>query len=536
MEKIVRFSITASFLLLGLFISTKMVLAADIEVFWNTPGDPINSFNPYDTPASSATWNRMIIAGNIGYAADQDLNFDVTATIPDSQRRPGLAILKLAYYGTANGAGSPDGAFPVNNTSEVFDHLNDQPPKELIYVNNTRVLFSDFDVKYRRVDVTQTDVDNGFLNLTGTVSASRCSNATANMVIALYIESLGPYSPANEYCLPDDGYIVQDGICIKGTKTTTTYSPALNCPADQGYVYQDGICIKSTVTGVPFCGNNTIEGTEQCDGTNLSGCVANDYCVAPGQANQCMCAKPPTVVLLEPTADYCSGTVIFNWTYASAQSYSQSAWQMQVSTQGNYTNDLIYDSGKTSGSGTNNYFSVFLASNPSTVDHIHYGTLYYWRVKVWDSTDHSSIGYTSYTNSSSSPVNTYTFPYAHPGPAVSYTTTPETPTIDQPVSFTDNNSMCYDNNGSSHFCNVAPNTYQWWFNVDADIKTSLITCSIDNSAICGVASHSYENGIYLTKLQICDPVGAEIGCCYAASNIRVGSGKAVPQWWEISPY
>jgi len=380
-------------------------------------------------------------------------------------------------------------------------------------------------VAYKRAVISQL----GPQTFSGSVTWPTCSNGHfVDVLFTIYIDPLSPYNTTKN-CPP--GSVIQDGVCVTSiTLPQPVVSPALNCPSSQGYVYQDGICIKSTVTGVPFCGNNIKEGTEQCDGTNLTGCSAGDFCIAAGQANQCTCAQPPIVTLLEPTADYCAERVIFRWQYNSAQSYSQSAWQMQVSTNNSFNQaGLIYDSGKISGSGTNNYFSVFLASNPSTVDHIHYGTLYYWRVKVWDSTDHSSVGYSS--------VNTYTFPYAHPGPAVSYTTAPETPTVGQKVTFTDNNSKCYDDGGSSYDCNIGPsNTYQWWFNVDADIKTSLITCSIDNSAICGVASHSYENGIYLTKLQICDPVGAEIGCCYAASNIRVGSGKAVPQWWEISPY
>ena len=83
------------------------------------------------------------------------------------------------------------------------------------------------------------------------------------------------------------GYISQDGICIQNTKTDTIYGPFAGC-ADNTFAAQDGLCLKENITSTtPFCGDNTVNGNEQCDGTDSTACPG--ACNAPGTQNQCMC-------------------------------------------------------------------------------------------------------------------------------------------------------------------------------------------------------------------------------------------------------
>jgi len=208
-------------------------------------------------------------------------------------------------------------------------------------------------------------------------------------------------------------------------------------------------------------------------------------------------------------------------------------YQLQISTSPTF-NTTVFDSCSASGScsclTTGNCdqsatsISVFVlpSSTNATVQHLTYGATYYWRVKVWDAFTGKDSGWVSYTNASSNPVNTYTYPYAHPSPWISYST----PTSASPgtwVVFVDQ-SNCYDRNQNSYSCSsLTSNTYTWTYR-DGYADNTL-----------GNASHRYSSpGTYGTKLQICD----DIGCCYATAGVHITNSNAnnVPQWSEISPY
>ena len=60
---------------------------------------------------------------------------------------------------------------------------------------------------------------------------------------------------------------------------------------------------------VYVCGNNVIEGNEECDGTSLGSCLT---CYPPGNANECKCASVPTVCgngILENPPEACEPTL-----------------------------------------------------------------------------------------------------------------------------------------------------------------------------------------------------------------------------------
>lgn len=344
---------------------------------------------------------------------------------------------------------------------------------------------------------------------TGSYQIPTCTNQSAGEVtFSVYVDSPDPDGVSNE--CPSE-YVSQNGICIKNT-TTSVFYPT-DCPEDS--IDQDGICIDSTITSV-------LHPTD-CP----AGYVSQDgICIR----STVILPQSPTVTLLEPAPDYCAGRATFSWTYSDPEGNPETAWQMQVSTDNGFS-DIVYDScvvnGTCDGGATTTTVPVLL---DSTVPHINYNTSYYWRVRVWDGTTGDNPAWTTY----SGPFTTY----AHPGPAVSsYTVSPTVPIVDKEVTFTDNNSKCYNTGEiTSYNCSEEPlNTYQWWF--ESSSTGTPIYCT--DPSICSVALHTYEEaGLYSTKLQICDHVGAQIGCCYSTQDVTVGSGNAhtAPQWWEISPY
>ena len=334
----------------------------------------------------------------------------------------------------------------------------------------------------RTVKITATDAANGYLTLTGTTYATGCTNSIDLVYYGavLYIEALGPYS--TESC-PEDS-VKQNGICISETTTTPIPYSTSDCPP--GSIIQNGICILTDSLAPP---------------------------------------PPPFADNLSVALNYCAGLATFNWNYNDIVGNDpETAWQLQVSTDSNFSN-IAYEScdevmnGDCDGSAE----SVTILVSPA----LNYGTSYYWRVRVWDDTT-VDPAWTNYPD-------TFTT-YAHQAPAVSYTMSPTPATVNQEVSFTDNNFMCWLSSGASYSCYIKDeNTYQWWFGDDSDTGSTAISCSVSDATICGNASHTYDlSGSYPTELQVCD----DIGCCSTTASLSVEAAKTntVPQWWEITPY
>jgi len=93
---------------------------------------------------------------------------------------------------------------------------------------------------------------------------------------------------------------------------------------------------------------------------------------------------PPSVsslnVLTNESGDYCAFKLqpTFSWKFIDTPDDEQTAYQVQIATDNNFSN-IIYDSGKII--SNSNTYRVSAPPNG-----LNYDTTYYWRVKVWDKT------------------------------------------------------------------------------------------------------------------------------------------------------
>ena len=502
MRKILLFPLVALFIFFGFLYTTNTALAAtDITVTWTAPISSSSISTATAAKLESADWVNVPIQGNIMVNADVLTNFSIRGVLPATHRKAGTAVLKLFFPGAVWG-GNPTN--PITST--------------------------------RIVKITATDAANGYLTLTGTTYATGCTNSIDLVYYGavLYIEALGPYSTescpedsvkqngicisettttpisySTESCPP--GSIIQNGICISKTTTTPISYSTESCPA--GSIIQNGICIsETTTTPIPYSTSDCPPGSIIQNGI----CILTDSLAPP---------PPPFADNLSVALNYCAGLATFNWNYNDIVGNDpETAWQLQVSTDSNFSN-IAYEScdevinGDCDGSAE----SVTILVSPA----LNYGTSYYWRVRVWDDTT-VDPAWTDYPGTFAT--------YPHQAPAVSYAMSPVPATVNQEVSFTDNNSMCWLSSGAFYSCNIKDeNTYQWWFGDDSDTGSTAISCSVSDATICGNASHTYDlSGSYSTELQVCD----DIGCCYTTASLYVEPVKAntVPQWWEITPY
>ncbi len=151
-----------------------------------------------------------------------------------------------------------------------------------------------------------------------------------------------------------------------------------------------------------------------------------------------------------------------------------------------------------------------------------YNTKYYWRVRVYDSNNNSSVWY--YGHTFRTPAHAYPNPGFTPSPA----SAPLISGIDS-VTFTDS-SMCFDSTETSYLCSSKnnpsgqPNQYSWTFGDNGD--------HVDDSTV-GSPSHNYTViGTYISSLQVCD----DVDCCSTSSSITVRNPLGVPIWKEVSPF
>ena len=282
----------------------------------------------------------------------------------------------------------------------------------------------------------------------------------------------------------------------------------------------------------------------------------NDVCQI-GDDAICKGITPPSVTVNPLVgADYCNGIpngglANFQWNFNSAAG-DETAYELQISTSSgdDFDSNKVFDTGIVPGSAQSKGIYVYSpVTNPAADcssstgacgSYINYGsnTKYYWKIEVWDKNGQSASDATTVA---------YTFPYAHPAPAVIYTV-PTSVAPTNAADFTDQ-SICYDDNGGqydckqlvpdsslgTHVCSAATGVdaagknacYSWWFN--------LLNKTTPDDWTIGSTTNSYPlSGTYTTKLQVCD----DIGCCSATTNLKVGTSNAgiVPQWWEISPY
>lgn len=228
-------------------------------------------------------------------------------------------------------------------------------------------------------------------------------------------------------------------------------------------------------------------------------------CANPESGNVCLVSDYKTMIITElfnnpPSAtnllvtegDYCPPPlakpppIILSWEFSDPDAGdSQSAYRVQIDNNSDFSSPEI-DSGK-----------ILSSSNSYAPINLSYNTTYYWQVMVWDSSDSSSgwiVGPVF-----STPIHAY--------PGTDFDWTPQSPSVDELVQFTDQTT--YYNGGAS---------WSWDF---GDGGTS----SLQNP------THSYSSaGTHDVNLDACDG----IGCCFITKQITVS--LPLPEWKEIPPF
>jgi len=244
------------------------------------------------------------------------------------------------------------------------------------------------------------------------------------------------------------------------------------------------------------CGNGVCESGENCsncpsDCPCPSGQVCqNGTCVTPQPTNN----LPSATNLKVTQPDYCKvgpGATIFSWTFTDPDGDSQSAYQVQVDNNSNFSSPEV-DSGKIN-SSSNSY-------TPQTG--LNYNTTYYWRVMVWDSKGAQSLW--SYGPSFTTPK--------HLWPTPDFTFSPEKPYLGQVVQFTDK---------SQAFGGTTIKSWDWTFQNGNPPSSTIQNPTTTFSSI----------GKSKITLKVTDSSGYS---CSVSKSLR--TTYPLPFWKEIPPF
>lgn len=245
-------------------------------------------------------------------------------------------------------------------------------------------------------------------------------------------------------------------------------------------------------------------------GCGQGGCASNKMyqvrsCTPSGCASQSQCVdnstctpsnNPPLINNLRITQpDYCvysNLSTIFSWSFSDPDGDSQSAYQIQIDNNSNFSSPEV--SRKINSSSSTSY-----ATQPGD---LFYGNTYYWRVKVWDSKGVES----NWTNGSSfsTPLHAYPLP--------DFIWNPSQPIVEKEVLFTDKSSV-YD----------GALTWLWTF------ENGTPSTSSDRNPVIKFNSP----GQHRVTLKITDSDGYS---CSIQKTITVGKSSIIPRWREIAPF
>lgn len=226
---------------------------------------------------------------------------------------------------------------------------------------------------------------------------------------------------------------------------------------------------------------------------------------------------PPTVqnphILTE---DYCvseqTGRIVFRWTYSDPNSDPETRYDLKI----NDVNDVndpnpevditVSDLNNPSPSTNDKSISVI----PSyQADKLQYDKHYYWWVRVWDDQgNHSEWVYGG---------DFWTAKHAYP--YVSFDHSPDEPTVEEVVQFT-NQSKCYDNSNNEVSCS----SYLWQIPASAEFTNGTNQSSQDPQVIF------HETGDMPVSLTVTDASG--FSC---EKPINVGVNAPLPGWIEVPP-
>ena len=210
---------------------------------------------------------------------------------------------------------------------------------------------------------------------------------------------------------------------------------------------------------------------------------------APNQApsaNNLSVTQPDYCIITWPAA-------IFSWQFTDPDDDTQSAYQIQVDNNSNFSSPEV-DTGKILSS------SVSYATLSGALS---WNTTYYWQLKVWDSKDLSS----SWISGSS-----FAIP-RHQYPTINFSWAPQSPTTNENVQFTDQ-SFVYGGSTKS--------SWSWTFQ-DANPVNSALQNPIVKFLSAGNKS---------VTLRVTDSDGFS---CQVPQK-TVNSQLPLPEWQEIPPF
>ena len=264
------------------------------------------------------------------------------------------------------------------------------------------------------------------------------------------------------------------------------------------------------------------------DGVGVNQCLTDEDCTHRPYVED-MRVLPESYCIGLPGC----GEVSLQWIYQDDDGDPEIRFDFQADDNSDFSSPEINRSysGLLNSVGTINTQSIMvkIADTYPSCDYINYGTSYYWRVMVWDSTELDS-GWVEYDNPADPDEDGNSKTYTkdlHAHPNAEFNSLPAGPVPEEEVTFPDL-SICYDRNHNSYACkDINPNTdaynsYTWQFGDES------------GNHVIGNTSHTYElAGIYTVRLEVCD----DIGCCDTERDIQVGVG--VPGSWgwrEIPPF
>jgi len=170
-------------------------------------------------------------------------------------------------------------------------------------------------------------------------------------------------------------------------------------------------------------------------------CLTSDYKVMTSFISN----NPPSATnlsVVQPDDCLSGPAAIFSWTFTDPDSGdSQSAYQVQVDNNSNFSSPEVDSCVPSPGTCQPGNTSNSYATLPGKLS---WNTTYYWRLKVWDSKDLSS--------SWSSGPSFITPKHAYP--TINFTWSPQTPPVNQAVTFTDQSQV---------FGGATKISWQWTF-------------------------------------------------------------------------
>ena len=303
---------------------------------------------------------------------------------------------------------------------------------------------------------------------------------------------------------------------VSATFTLNTYSLAITSPGATGNIsggtaghpincgnggsdcsgtYTSGTAFSLTAT--PASGYSAGTWGGNCTGSSANPCSLTMNAAKSVSATFTLSNQPPSANnLLVTQPDYCIITwpaAIFSWQFTDPDNDTQSAYQIQVDNNNNFSSPEV-DTGKILSS------SISYATLSGALS---WNTTYYWQLKVWDSKDLSS----SWISGSS-----FNIP-RHQYPTINFTWTPQSPTTNENVQFTDQ-SFVYGGSTKS--------SWSWTFQ-DANPSNSALQNPIVKFLSAGNKS---------VILRVTDSDGFS---CQVPQK-TVNSQLPLPEWQEIPPF